>query len=1037
MCVVHRPSQETITVDWKESYNMEHHKFCDRTTMCLLTVVACVCMLIPLLAATPASADERDGQGTHDQSWTGNDTNPYAGIDYYIDADQGDDARAGTSPEQAWRSLNKANAITFNPGDRILLKAGSVWNRQQLWPKGSGSADKPITIGAYGNAPQRPYIATGGNVAVPFDTGVGGRIPHKDVHKVGTTGAVVLRNQQHWSISDLELSNDDDFATDITEQDGRIRDGISISINADLFDKSIKPSDTVMSGFRISNVYVHNTDAASKWQSIYAAGVNFQVFGDKACTDYGKSGYYFSNVRIENNQFRNVELNAIQFGFNWMGKDQGYTDDTGKFHEGWEDYWVRSRDLYSRDVYIGHNYCESIGQGAIQIGHTKNALTEYNEINGFLKRYSEVSCALYMWASADSTMQYNEVYDGPANQYDGTPWDLEYTNFNVTYQFNYSHDNKAGWMAYMGNSGNSIARYNLSINDNGVMLKNMLSTNYSPTYITNNVLIYDASKGGHFHDEVLKDTVYFMNNVFYNTSSKPTQWYQKDGALDKAVFSNNDFFETGGKASVTQPKDKRGMAVDPRFVGYSGSDTTPAGKLAEVAPRFKLAADSPLIDAGRYNKHLGQKDMLGDGIYRGKAPDIGLAEVQQGQTISNPFDDDPIELEGKDTRIDLALGVKVTASSTHPQLPNSARLLVDGRQDTRWAAADSASYPISLDLDFGKQITFDEVDLHEFLDGNTEARVADYSLWKWDEGTGGWVRFWKSAAAAGIGSSKVVIFPEQHSAKLRVNLDSVKSGVVWTPTLTEIGVYKRGNGTIHHPKVAVVHDRFDSVRPQDLPSYTVNLDGDVLDTVRWIGGEGNVLGSLGPNDYTVEDHGDTVSVKVSATFFADKAPGDYGLQFEFQSGGSLRVPLTVVQGKTPSHVDKDSLHVAVETADKFKASDYTPASWKTFSEAVTQAKRVLEDPSADQEAVDGAVHALETARTGLQRIYDYGRPGDGSSDFGAGNGSSHNRPSSAGDRSDPSKGSLAFTGVNVGNTVAGAVVLLCAALALFRMRQRF
>ncbi len=119
-------------------------------------------------------------------------------------------------------------------------------------------------------------------------------------------------------------------------------------------------------------------------------------------------------------------------------------------------------------------------------------LVEYNEVNGFLERYDAVSCGLYLWAGADSVMQYNEVYGGPANEYDGTPWDLEYTNFNVTYQYNYSHDNAAGWMAYMGNSSNSVARYNLSVNDNGVLVKNMLSTNYSPTYFANNTFVYDA-----------------------------------------------------------------------------------------------------------------------------------------------------------------------------------------------------------------------------------------------------------------------------------------------------------------------------------------------------------------------------------------------------------------------------------------------------------------------------------------------------------------------------------------------------------------
>ena len=66
---------------------------------------------------------------------------------------------------------------------------------------------------------------------------------------------------------------------------------------------------------------------------------------------------------------------------------------------------------------------------------------EYNEANGWLERYNQVSAGLYLWAGADSVMRFNEIYGGPANEYDATPWDLEFTNFNVTYEYNYSHDN--------------------------------------------------------------------------------------------------------------------------------------------------------------------------------------------------------------------------------------------------------------------------------------------------------------------------------------------------------------------------------------------------------------------------------------------------------------------------------------------------------------------------------------------------------------------------------------------------------------------
>ncbi len=43
------------------------------------------------------------------------------------------------------------NNRTFQPGDRILLKAGSVWKEETLSPKGSGEEGNPIVIGSYGD----------------------------------------------------------------------------------------------------------------------------------------------------------------------------------------------------------------------------------------------------------------------------------------------------------------------------------------------------------------------------------------------------------------------------------------------------------------------------------------------------------------------------------------------------------------------------------------------------------------------------------------------------------------------------------------------------------------------------------------------------------------------------------------------------------------------------------------------------------------------------------------------------------------------
>jgi hypothetical protein len=102
---------------------------------------------------------------------------------YYVDAASGDDANSGRTPSRAWAGLAKVNATTFQPGDRILLRSGSTWTGQ-LWPKGSGAADRPIVIDRYGG------------VSNPI------------IHGAGTAeDAVKLYNQEFWEIRNIEVTN--------------------------------------------------------------------------------------------------------------------------------------------------------------------------------------------------------------------------------------------------------------------------------------------------------------------------------------------------------------------------------------------------------------------------------------------------------------------------------------------------------------------------------------------------------------------------------------------------------------------------------------------------------------------------------------------------------------------------------------------------------------------------------------------------------------------------------------------------------------
>jgi parallel beta-helix repeat protein len=80
---------------------------------------------------------------------------------YYISSTSGNDNNDGQNSEKAWKNLSKiflksTSQDPFQPGDTVLLKRGDQWD-SQIWLQASGTAQKPITVGAYGQGP-KPLI---------------------------------------------------------------------------------------------------------------------------------------------------------------------------------------------------------------------------------------------------------------------------------------------------------------------------------------------------------------------------------------------------------------------------------------------------------------------------------------------------------------------------------------------------------------------------------------------------------------------------------------------------------------------------------------------------------------------------------------------------------------------------------------------------------------------------------------------------------------------------------------------------------------
>ena len=87
---------------------------------------------------------------------------------YYL-SPSGNDAAAGTSPADAWRSLGRASRAILRPGTHLLLRGGSEFTGQlTVSERDAGNATRPVVIGSYGSGVAT--IAARGSAIYVHDT---------------------------------------------------------------------------------------------------------------------------------------------------------------------------------------------------------------------------------------------------------------------------------------------------------------------------------------------------------------------------------------------------------------------------------------------------------------------------------------------------------------------------------------------------------------------------------------------------------------------------------------------------------------------------------------------------------------------------------------------------------------------------------------------------------------------------------------------------------------------------------------------------
>jgi hypothetical protein len=478
---------------------------------------------------------------------------------YHVDSVAGTDANDGRSPAAAWRSLSKVNATTFQPGDRLLLKSGSTWTGQ-LHPKGSGGTTDRIVLDCYGEGP-KPIIHGGGIAG----------------------GAVLLENQQYWSIRNLEVTNQGSPAAK--------KMGILIRNN----------SIGTLSGIEVKDCHVYDVvgDLTDYRDGKESGGIVFIITAANLSVPSR-----WNDIRIENNLIHDVARNGILMQSQWINKPNDP-------NSSWSGHGAYTP---STNIRVAGNRLERIGGDGIILWCAKGAMVERN----FVRQANSNSlkqghAAVWPYFCEDVVFQYNEVCE-TKTKFDGMAFDFDNSNQRCIYQYNYSHDNEGGFlnMCCDGNANGNIARYNISQNDGCLAGSRVFLVHGHGNHgyqVYNNTIYVRNDNPAMFEQgaDSSGSSIVFQNNVFINAGTGTFR------APKGCRFECNLYFGSGAIGD-----DAKKTLGDPRLLA-PGSGR--AG-LASV-DGYKLTADSPVLDAGLVIPGNGGLDYWSNPVSRSAAPHLG------------------------------------------------------------------------------------------------------------------------------------------------------------------------------------------------------------------------------------------------------------------------------------------------------------------------------------------------------------------------------------------------------------------------------
>lgn len=491
---------------------------------------------------------------------------------YYVDSKAGNDTNSGTSPQKAWKSLAMVNNHVFRPGDRLLFKAGTLYEGQ-LAPKGKGLKNRPIVIDGYGKG-VKPEIR--GRGAMP--------------------AALWLHNTEYWEICNLCISNEGN-----TRVAGRY--GVLVSL------KDFGTAHHI----ELKGLEVRDVNGSLVKKEGGGAGIVASNEGEQVPSR-------FDGLLIANCTIRNTARNGILINGNWM-RNKWYPSRgvviRKNLLEGVPGDGIVPIGCDSALIeYNVMRNCPAIlpdGEAAAGIWpwSCDHTLIQYNEVSDHHAPWDGQGFDSD-WNCRNTIIQYNYSHDNEGG-------------FLLI-----CNDGSARMPQSVGNTG-SIVRYNLSVNDGfrtggkhagfspsihvvGSTKNSMVYNNV--IFITGRTANMDSTLVQMGNWNGLPDSTFFFNNIFY---VKGVVNYDLNLATH-VFFKNNLYFGN----HLERPEDSDAVIADPLFV------KVPEKRFDgwEATKGFMLKEGSPARGKGKPIINKAFADFFGNPVSPLQAPSIGIHQAR-------------------------------------------------------------------------------------------------------------------------------------------------------------------------------------------------------------------------------------------------------------------------------------------------------------------------------------------------------------------------------------------------------------------------